>query len=261
MSRKTWLLGVAITLTIVYIYFCITYDKAGLDTPALLCGLPVWIVAGIGAGVMLVSGANWNPVKDPGAYGDTPDWIFWLFGLLFFAALFMGTYFTEPIVCTARDGDVCYESQTAYEVRRNNGSTYNGYYRNSNTWSTWRLLDNVADTAVYSGYGGGGSSGGGDGWLSNMDIDDSEAVIFIVVVVVIIMLVLASAFVPNLWVLACGLCLVGFCLTILRLHRQEVLYNGRKIEEPSTRFKLDLKTKNDPLLADPPEQPTTPDMR
>jgi hypothetical protein len=249
MSRKTWLLGVALTLTIIYAYFCVQFDKAGLNTPALLCGLPVWIIAGIGAGVMLFAGSNWNPVKDPGAYGDTPDWIFWLFGLLFFAALFMGTYFTEPIVCTARDGKVCYESQTAYEIRQHNGNSYNGYYRNSNAWVYWRTVDNVTDAAIYSNYG---SGGGGGGWLSNMDVDDSEAVIFIIVVVVIIILVVASAFVPNLWVLACGLCLVGFFLTILRIHRQETLYGGRKFDDSQGKTKLDLKTKNDPLLADPP---------
>jgi hypothetical protein len=242
------LLGIAITLTIIYVYCCVQFDKAGFNTPALLCGLPVWLVAGLGAGLMLVGGSRWTPVRDPGAYGETPGWIFWLFGLLFCAALFMGTYFTEPVVCTAQDGTVCYESQTAYEVARNDGSTYNAYYRNQHTWSTWRLLDNAGDAAIYSSYSGGG---GGD-WLGDMDIDDSEAAVFIVVVVVIVLLVVASAFVPNLWVLACGLCLVGFYLTILRIHRQEVLYGGRKLDDAQGKTKFDSKTKNDPLLADPP---------
>jgi hypothetical protein len=225
---KRGLLFIAGILTLLYGYCVVIYDKGGFSTPATLFGLPIWLITGVVAGALLVFGARWRPVQDPGQYGDSPGCLFWFFGVAFCTALFMGVYFTEPIACVAQDGDECYQYGTLYEVRRNDGSTYNAYYRNNGVWSTWRAVDLAGDALYYSGSS---YSGGGD-WLSSMDLGDSEIAALIFIMIVIVILVLASAFIPNVWVLACALCLVGFYLTILRMHNQAKLYGGVKPVPP-----------------------------
>lgn len=219
MSRKTFLIGVLITLSIIFGYCMVQFDKIG-NRFALLCGFPVWIVAFLVIVGTILAGMRWRPVNEPGASVETPNWLFWVFGGIFFLALWLGIYFTEPVVCTAKDGDVCYESDTAWNVRGRDGGTYTGYYRNRWVWFAGDVIDSAVSPGYYSS-GVSGGSGIGD-MFSKMDLDDSEAAIVIFLIILLLILAISSAFVPNLWVVVCGIALVCFFLTILRLHNSEV---------------------------------------
>jgi hypothetical protein len=198
---------------------------------------------------VLFGGTRYRPVVDPGEYGETPGCLFGMFIGFFLLAMFLGVYFTEPIVCTGRDGDVCYEYSTrpTYQGVRNDGSRYNYTYRNNWVW----ISDPYIGSST-SSYSGGGSSFSGS-WLTDLDIDDSEAAIFIVFVIVLVIIVLSSAFIPNMWVLACALCIGATYLTILRLGNSEQAGKqktdgGNPIDKPKKPRKS---KKADPLLADP----------
>ena len=238
MSRRSWYILLLAGMVALYAFMCLKLDKLGAATPATLCGAPVWIVTAIGLGLLLFGGTRYRPVVDPGAYGETPGYLFMMFIGFFFVAMLLGVYFTEPIVCTGRDGDVCYEysRQPAYQGIRNDGSQYNYTYRNNWVW--------ISDPFISSSVSTSGS------WLSELDIDDSEAAIFIVLVIVLVIIVLSSAFVPNMWVLACALCIGATYLTILRLSNFEKA--GKQKTDSGNPIDKPKKLKNDdPLLADP----------
>ncbi len=241
MPRKTFLIAVLITLSIIFGYCLVQFDKIG-NSYALLCGMPVWFLAFVAIVGFIISGMLWRPVREPGTSVDTPNWLFWAFGGIFFLALALGIFFTEPIVCTARDGDVCYESDTAWNVRNRDGGTYTGYYRNRWIWYVGDAIDTALSPQYYgSRSGSSGGSGIGD-LFSDMELDDSEAAIIIFLIILLVILAVSSAFVPNLWVIVCGISLVCFFLTILRLHNTE----------------LEEKPKNDALQDTPIETPLMP---
>ena len=69
-------------------------------------------------------------------------------------------------------------------------------------------------------------------------------------VIVLVIIVLSSAFVPNMWVLACALCIGATYLTILRLSNFEKA--GKQKTDSGNPIDKPKKLKNDdPLLADP----------
>jgi hypothetical protein len=243
MSRRAWYILLLAGMVALYAFMCLKLDKFGAVAPATLCGLPVWVVTAIGLGLLLYGGTRYRPVVDPGEYGETPGCLFGMFVGLFLLAMLLGVYFTEPIVCTGRDGDVCYEysTQPTYEATRHDGSRYSYTYRNNWVW----ISDPFAGTSSYSS-----SSSGSGSWLTNLDIDDSEAAIFIVLVIVLVIIVLSSAFIPNMWVLACALCIGVTYLTILRLSNSEEA--GKRKTDGGNPIDKPKKSKNDdPLLADP----------
>lgn len=220
MPRKTFLIAVLITLGIIFCYCLVRFDKIG-NNYALLCGLPVWILAFVVIVGFVIGGMSWRPVCDPGGSVETPNWLFWAFGGIFFLALGLGIFFTEPVVCTTRDGDVCYESDTAWNVRTRDGGTYTGYYRNRWIWYVGDAIDSAVSTSNYNSYyGSSGGSGIGD-LFSDMELEDGEAAIIVFLIILLVVLAISSAFVPNLWVIVCGISLVCFFLTILRLHNSE----------------------------------------
>ena len=239
MSRRAWYILLLAGMVALYAFMCLKLDKFGTTAPATLCGAPVWVVTAIGLGLLLYGGTRYRPVVDPGEYGETPGYLFTMFIGFFLLAMLLGVYFTEPIVCTGRDGNVCYEystKQPTYTGTRYDGSSYRYTYRNNWVW----ISDPFTNTSITSSAS----------WMSDLDIDDSEAAIFIVLVIVLIIIVLSSAFVPNMWVLACALCIGATYLTILRLSNSEKA-GKRKTDngEPPDKPK---KLKNeDPLLADP----------
>lgn len=250
MGRKTFYVIVLMVMLVIFGFLLLQYDKFGFNTPARVFGIPVWLASLVVAGILVYVGANWRPVREPGEFVETPGCLFWGFIGLFFLAVALGVYFTEPIICTGQDGDVCYQYSTIYESRRNDGSTYRYTYRNSGIW--------VTDAVYYSTYTGSSSSySGGGSWLSNMDLGDSEAAMLIIILIVLVVIVLSSAFIPNMWVLACTLCLMALYLTILRLHHSEIADANAKLKHEE-KAKRDEKPKNyqpDSLLADPPDTP------
>jgi hypothetical protein len=242
MTRRTWYILLLAGMVALYAFMCMKLDKFGTAAPATLCGAPVWMVTAIGLGLLLLGGTRYRPVVDPGEYGETPGCLFGMFIGFFLLAMLLGVYFTEPIVCTGRDGDVCYEygtTQPTYQGQRYDGSSYRYTYRNNWVW--------ISDPFVSSSVSTSGS------WLADLDIDDSEAAIFIVLVIVLIIIVLSSAFIPNMWVLACALCIGATYLTILRLGNSEKVGKqktdgGNPIDKPKKSKKA---KKQDPLLDDP----------
>lgn len=242
MSRRAWYVLLLAGMVALYAFMCLKLDKFGAIAPATLCGVPVWIVTAIGLGLLLLGGTRYRPVVDPGEYGETPGCLFGMFIGFFLLAMFLGIYFTEPIVCTGRDGDVCYEysKQPVYEGTRYDGSSYHYTYRNNWVW----ISDPFMDASI-------GTTGS---WMSDLDISDSEAAIFIIFVIILVIIVLSSAFVPNMWVLACALCIGATYLTILRLGNSEKA--GKQKTDNGLPAPKRKKAKNeDPLLADP--EPTT----
>jgi|GEM_PF-6486862 len=242
MSRRAWYILLLAGMVALYAFMCLKLDKFGATVPATLCGVPVWIVTAIGLGLLLFGGTRYRPVVDPGEYGETPGYLFTMFIGFFLLAMLLGVYFTEPIVCTGRDGDVCYEysSQSTYQGTRNDGSRYSYTYRNNSVW--------ISDPFISSSVSTSGS------WLSELDIDDSEAAIFIVLVIVLVIIVLSSAFVPNMWVLACALCIGATYLTILRLSNSEK--EGKQKTDGGNAIDKPKKPKNDDSLLADPEPPT-----
>jgi hypothetical protein len=234
MSRRGWYILLLAGMVALYAFVCLKFDKFGATAPATLCGAPVWIVTAIALGALLFGGTRYRPVVDPSEYGSTPGCIFQIFIGFFFLAMILGIVFTEPIVCTGRDGDTCYEygTQQSYQGTRYDGSSYRYTYRNNWVWIT----DSTVDSTLSAG-----------SLFSDMDLDDSEAAIFVVIVIVLLILVLSSAFIPNMWVLACALCIGATYLTILRLSNEEKL-GKRKIDEG---LPPDKPKNGDPLLADP----------
>ncbi len=242
MYRRVWYIVLLAGMVAVYAFACLKFDKFGAAAPATLCGAPVWIITAIVLGAFLLGGTRYRPIVDPGEYGETPGCLFTLFIGFFFLAMFLGIVFTEPIICTARDGDACYEygtqanAPTVYNGTYNNGSHYRYTYRNSWVW--------ITDPFVDVGLSGAGS------WITEMDLDDSEAMIFIVIVIVLLIIVLSSAFIPNMWVLACALCIGATYLTILRLDNAEKA-GKRKTDNGEPPDKLKKVKNSDPLLAEP----------
>ena len=238
MSRRAWYILILAGMVALYAFMCLKLDKFGAAAPATLCGAPVWIVTAIGLGLLLFGGTRYRPVVDPGEYGETPGCLFGMFIGFFFLAMFLGIYFTEPIVCTGRDGDVCYEysTQPTYQGQRYDGSSYRYTYRNNWVW--------ISDPFVDASFAGTGS------WMTDLDINDSEAAIFIVLVIVLVIIVLSSAFIPNMWVLACALCIGVTYLTILRLSNSEKA-GKRKTDSALPPDKRKKAKNEDPLLADP----------
>lgn len=240
MSRRGWYLLILAGMVALYAFMCLKLDKFGAVAPATLCGFPVWIITAVALGLFLFGGTQYRPVVNPGDSSETPGCVLQLFIGFFFIAMFLGIVFTEPVMCTAKDGDTCYEYGT-YKGTRNDGSTYYYSYRNSWVWIT----DPATDIAIQ----------GTGSLLDNMDFDDSEAAIFIVIVIVLLILVLCSAFIPNMWVLACALCIGATYLTLLRMSNEENATKRKRGDLSSG--DAPPKPKNDTLLSDPGPVPAS----
>ncbi|MCU0514272.1 MAG: hypothetical protein MUE40_17085 [Anaerolineae bacterium] len=203
-------------LTLVWLWCVVSYGKLTGDSMARLFGLPVLPVTALLVGLALAAGLRWRPVRQPGEDGATPGCLLWGLMGLFVSAIALGTYFTEPIICTARDGNVCYRYGTVYETQRADGTPYRFAYRNTAAWVT----DSALNVITAPGRAGGAGVSGGSAF-DVMDLGDSDLAALIIILVALVLLVLASAFVPNLWVPVAALCLVGLCLSLIRIHHYD----------------------------------------